>query len=92
MTLSYGLRWEYFPLPKRLDQGIGLYNPDTNTVNICGYSLVPSGCNVRMSKRMFAPRIGIAWRVRPASSSEPGTASPTTPTRSTAHSSTTTRL
>lgn len=63
LTVSYGLRWEYYPLPKRLDQGIGLYNPDTDTVNICGYGLVPSGCNIRMSKMMFAPRVGIAYRV-----------------------------
>ncbi|HZT32448.1 MAG TPA: TonB-dependent receptor [Bryobacteraceae bacterium] len=63
LTLSYGLRWEYFPLPTRLDQGIGLYNPDTNTVQVCGYQVVPSGCNIKMSKRMFAPRVGIAYRV-----------------------------
>lgn len=63
LTISYGLRWEYYPLPKRLDQGIGLYNPDTDTVNICGYGQVPSGCNIRMSKMMFAPRFGIAYRL-----------------------------
>ncbi len=63
VTLSYGLRWEYYPLPRRLDQGIGLYNADTDTVNICGYGLVPQGCNIRMSDKMFAPRIGLAYRV-----------------------------
>ncbi len=63
LTLSYGLRWEYYPLPHRLDQGIGLYNPDTNMVDICGYGIVPAGCNVRMSDKLFAPRLGIAYRV-----------------------------
>lgn len=63
LTLSYGLRWEYFPLPTRIDEGIGLYNPGTNNVEVCGYQLVPSGCNIKMSKRMFAPRVGIAWRI-----------------------------
>jgi hypothetical protein len=63
ITLSYGLRWEYFPLPTRADQGIGLYNPSTNNVEVCGYQLVPTGCNIKMSKRMFAPRVGIAWRI-----------------------------
>jgi hypothetical protein len=64
LTLSYGLRREYYPLPKRLDhQGIGLYNPDTNNVDICGYGLVPVGCNVRMSTKLFAPRIGLAYRI-----------------------------
>jgi hypothetical protein len=66
LTLSYGLRWEYYPMPKRLDQGIGLYNPDTNTVNLCGYGIVPGGCNVRMSKKMFAPRVGVAYRISPS--------------------------
>jgi len=63
LTLSYGLRWEYYPLPTRIDQGIGLYNPATNNVEICGYQTVPSGCGVKMSKLMFAPRAGVAWRV-----------------------------
>src|SRR6202035_2736177 len=26
LTLSYGMRWEYYPLPRRVDEGIGLYN------------------------------------------------------------------
>ncbi len=63
LTLSYGLRWEYYPLPKRVDEGIGLYNPDTNNVSVCGYGLVPKGCNVSMSKKEFGPRVGIAYRV-----------------------------
>jgi hypothetical protein len=66
LTLSYGVRWEYYPLPKRESEGIGLYNPNTNNVNICGYGLVPAGCNVKMSKTEFAPRLGIAYRMTPS--------------------------
>ena len=62
LTLSYGLRWEYYPLPKRADQGIGLYNPNDNNVYLCGIGAVPSGCGVNMSKKEFGPRLGIAWR------------------------------
>jgi hypothetical protein len=62
LTLSYGVRWEYYPLPTRENEGIGLYNPDTNNVNICGYGLVPSGCNIKMPKHEFGPRLGIAYR------------------------------
>jgi hypothetical protein len=62
LTLSYGLRWEYYPLPTRADRGIGLYNPDTNHVQICGTGLVPAGCNMKISRHGFAPRIGIAYR------------------------------
>jgi hypothetical protein len=50
-------------MPSRADQGIGLYDPATNNVNICGFGSVPTGCGVTMSKREFGPRAGIAWRV-----------------------------
>lgn len=62
LTLSYGVRWEYFPMVSRTDQGIGLYNSATNNVEICGTGLVPANCNVRISKKEFSPRLGIAYR------------------------------
>lgn len=65
LTLSYGLRWEYFPMPTRVNTGIGLYNPLTNAVEICGFQTVPSGCNIKMNKKMFAPRVGLAYRISP---------------------------
>jgi hypothetical protein len=57
------MRWEYFPMPTRADRGIGMYNPDTNQVEICGVGSVPSGCGVKMKKLGFAPRIGLAYRM-----------------------------
>jgi Carboxypeptidase regulatory-like domain/TonB dependent receptor len=63
LTISYGMRWEYFPLPTRGDTGIGLYDTATNLVSICGVGAVPSDCGVNMSKKLFAPRLGIAYRV-----------------------------
>ena len=62
LTLSYGMRWEYFPMPTRADRGLGLYDPDTNQVRICGVGSVPVGCGVGISKRGFAPRVGLAYR------------------------------
>jgi hypothetical protein len=62
LTLSYGLRWEYYPMATRADRGIGLYDRNTNQVDICGYGQVPSGCGVSQSKALFGPRIGIAYR------------------------------
>ncbi len=62
LTLSYGVRWEYFPMVKRTDQGIGLYNSATNNVEICGTGMVPSNCNVNISKKEFSPRVGLAYR------------------------------
>ena len=62
LTLNYGVRWEYFPLPTRADRGIERYDPDTNKMLICGAGSVPTDCGVDISKRRFAPRLGLAWR------------------------------
>ncbi|MBI3683591.1 MAG: TonB-dependent receptor [Acidobacteria bacterium] len=61
-TLSYGLRWEYYPFPTRADRGLEWYNSATNKMHICGVGQVPEDCGVHVSKRNFAPRIGFAWR------------------------------
>ncbi len=62
LTVNYGVRWEYFPLPTRADRGIERYDPDTNKMLICGTGSVPTDCGVQISKRRFAPRLGLAWR------------------------------
>jgi len=63
LTVSYGTRWEYIPFLKRADRGLERYDPDTNTMLICGVASVPDNCGVQISKRMFAPRVGIAYRL-----------------------------
>jgi hypothetical protein len=64
LTLSLGTRWEYFPMPRRVDRGLENYNPDTNKMEVCGVGSVPLDCGVEQSKRLFAPRVGFAWRVK----------------------------
>src|SRR5215471_14293835 len=60
VTLSYGLRWEYFAPPVGDMQR---YDPAANTRAICGSAAVPSGdCGANFSKRLLAPRPGIAYR------------------------------
>ncbi|HMV47255.1 MAG TPA: TonB-dependent receptor, partial [Blastocatellia bacterium] len=63
LTLTLGTRWEYYPLPQREDRGIERYNFDTNQQLICGTGNNPSNCGTKLSKKLFSPRIGIAWRV-----------------------------
>jgi len=63
LTLDYGLRWEYFPVPTRPDRGIERYDPLTNKVLICGVGSVPKDCGIDVSKKLFAPRLGLAYRV-----------------------------
>ena len=62
LTLSYGLRWEYFPMPTRGDRGIEAYDFANNKMLVCGVGEVPMDCGVQISKRGFAPRFGFAYR------------------------------
>ncbi len=63
LTADYGVRWEYYPMPTRPDRGIEVYDPSTNMMNLCGFGSVPSGCGVDISKKLFSPRIGFAYRI-----------------------------
>ncbi len=63
LTLSFGTRWEYFPVPTRADRGLERYNPDTNKMEIGGIGVVPRKLGVTVSKKLFAPRFGLAYRL-----------------------------
>ena len=63
VTVSLGTRWEYFPMPGRVGRGLEKYNVNTNKMEVCGVGNIPTDCGVGQSKRLFAPRAGIAWRV-----------------------------
>lgn len=62
LTLSLGTRWEYFPVPTRENRGLERYNPDTNTMELGGIGSVPTDLGVKVSKGLFAPRAGVAFR------------------------------
>lgn len=62
MTVSLGLRWEYYPLSRRADRGLEVFNFDTNLLEICGVSGNPSTCGVTVEKTLFTPRLGWAYR------------------------------
>lgn len=65
MTLSFGTRYEYFPIPTRADRGLERYNLDTNLMEIGGLSGVPKDLGIKMQKNLFAPRLGLTYRVTP---------------------------
>ena len=62
LTLSLGTRWEYFPIPRRKDRGFERYNVNTNKMEIGGVGSVPMDLGVKVSKTLFAPRVGLAYR------------------------------
>jgi hypothetical protein len=67
VTVSFGTRWEYFPVPRRAGRGLERYNVNTNQMMVGGVGSVPMDLGVSVSKTMFAPRVGVVYRVTPKS-------------------------
>jgi len=63
LTLNLGLRYEYYPLITRADRGIERWDPGTNLVYMGGVANNPSNVGITTSKKLFAPRVGFAYRL-----------------------------
>lgn len=64
MTVNLGLRYEFYPLMTRAaGKGIERLDPATNLVYLGGRGNVPKDTGVTVSHKLFAPRIGIAYRL-----------------------------
>ncbi|MGH9627636.1 MAG: TonB-dependent receptor domain-containing protein, partial [Bryobacteraceae bacterium] len=62
LTLNLGVRWEYYPLMTRATGGIERYDAATNLIYLGGFGDVPKNAGVTVSKKLFAPRVGLAYR------------------------------
>ncbi len=62
LTLSLGVRWEYYPVPVRSDRGVENFDLTTNRVLMCGVADNSEDCGVGIQKDLFTPRLGIAYR------------------------------
>ena len=63
-TLNLGLRYEFYPLMNRGDgRGVERWDPATNLVYIGGVGNVPQNNGITVSKKLFSPRLGFAWRL-----------------------------
>jgi hypothetical protein len=63
LTLTLGLRYEYFPLMTRAALGFERYEASNNKVYIGRRGGNPDNVGIEVSKRLFAPRTGLAYRV-----------------------------
>ncbi len=65
LTILYGARYEYFPVPTREDRGLERYNPDTNMMEIGGVGSVPRDLGISVEKGLISPRVGLTFRASP---------------------------
>src|SRR5260370_8863926 len=63
LPINAGLRYEYYPLINRGDRGIERWDPATNIVYFGGLGGTPRDAGIQVSKKLFGPRIGLAYRV-----------------------------
>ncbi len=63
LTLTYGLRWEYYPIFSHNWYGAVRYDLATDTVLIGGEGSVPWDTGASANKKNFAPRLGLAYRL-----------------------------
>jgi len=63
LTVSYGLRWEYYPILSHDHYGAVRFDPSTDNILIGGEGGVPSDTGATASKKNFGPRVGLAYRL-----------------------------
>ena len=63
LTLTYGVRWEYYPMAYSDHGGAKLFDPSTGNVLIGGYGSTPVDDGVDVGHGQFVPRFGIAYRL-----------------------------
>jgi outer membrane receptor protein involved in Fe transport len=63
LTLNLGLRYEYYPLMHRGDRGLERWDPATNQVFLGGLGNIPRNAGISTNEGLFAPRLGLAYKV-----------------------------
>ncbi len=63
LTLNLGMRYEYFPLMSRADRGLEMLDYDTFLIRLGGLGGNPKDLGIEVDKKLFAPRVGLAYRI-----------------------------
>ena len=59
ITVSAGVRWEYYPVPQHADRGVEVFDFATNRLLMCGVGNRPIDCGINVQKDLFTPRSGL---------------------------------
>ena len=66
-TADIGVRWEFYPPATPVQKGgFSNYNPTDNTLVVSGYGNNPDNLGIATHYKYFAPRVGLAYRLREA--------------------------
>jgi outer membrane receptor protein involved in Fe transport len=63
LTVNLGLRYEYYPLMSRANRGLEQLDYNTFMVKLGGLGGNPKDLGIKVDKLLFAPRVGIAYRL-----------------------------
>ncbi len=63
LTLTLGMRWEYYPIMTYAHFGMVRFDASTDTIFVGGLGSVPNDAGISTSKKQFAPRVGLAYRL-----------------------------
>jgi hypothetical protein len=64
-SADLGIRWEFYPPATPVVQGgFSNYNPANNTYVVTGYGGNPDNLGITTHYKYFAPRLGLAYRLR----------------------------
>jgi hypothetical protein len=66
LTVNYGVRYEFYPMPYKDHSGVGILDPtlpQSANIEIGGVGGNPQNAGVDVGWGFFAPRLGIAYRI-----------------------------
>lgn len=65
LTADIGLRWEFYPPATPVKKGgFSNYDPVNNQLVVSGYGSIPDNLGITTHYKYFAPRLGLAYRLK----------------------------
>jgi outer membrane receptor protein involved in Fe transport len=65
LSADLGVRWEFYPPATPVAKGgFSNYDPTNNTLVVSGFGNIPDDLGIKSHYKYFAPRIGLAYRLR----------------------------